>query len=299
MKTVAIYTLPTKPEAIKYAEEASILLSEMGVEVIATEDFCEEISESSSLQVQKCDLCDFEKKADVLLSFGGDGTMLAAAKILLKTGIPIMGFNVGKLGFLAEYNTKFLAQSLSDLTSGNYRVVERIVLECEIVGGDGEINYALNDFAMEKKNTSRMITVSTWSNDNHVADYKADGLILTTPTGSTAYSLSCGGPIISPGTPVFCLTPISPHTLTLRPLIIPNSAEVKLRVKSPTGESNFVMDGHKHIAVKDGEEVIIRKSEDKIKLIKPINSSYYDLLREKLLWASEIPYRKPEGEPHD
>jgi NAD+ kinase len=293
MKTVAIYTLPTKPEAIKYAEEASVLLSRMGVEVIATEDFCEEISTSSSVRVQECDLCDFEKRADVLLSFGGDGTMLAVAKTLLKSGIPIMGFNVGKLGFLAEYNTKHLENSLRDLENGNYRVVERTVLECEV---GGNIYYALNDFAMEKKNTSRMITVSAWSNGNHVADYKADGLILTTPTGSTAYSLSCGGPIISPGTPVFCLTPISPHTLTLRPLIIPNSAEVKLRVKSPTGESNFVMDGHKHIAVKDGEEVIIGKSEDKIKLIKPINSSYYDLLREKLLWASEIPYRKSEGD---
>ncbi len=293
MKTIAIFTLPTKPEALKYAEKASTLLSEMGIEVIATEEFCQELSTSSSVQVQTCKLCDFEKKADVLLSFGGDGTMLSATKILMHSGIPIMGFNVGKLGFLAEYNTKFLAQSLRDLIDGNYRVVERTLLECEI---GGKKHFALNDVAMEKKNTSRMITVSAWSNGNHVADYKADGLILTTPTGSTAYSLSCGGPIISPGTPVFCLTPISPHTLTLRPLIIPNSAEVKMKVSSPTGESSFVMDGNKHISVKDGEEILIRKSEDKIKLIKPLNSSYYDLLREKLLWASEIPYRKESGD---
>lgn len=290
MRTIAIFTIPSKPEAKVYAKKAAEILNEMGHEVIASTEFCEGLEENE-YYIQPCEQSDFEKRADYVISFGGDGTILTAAKLLMDTGIPIMGFNVGKLGFLAEYNTNHLKSSIEDLINGNYRVVERSVLECDF---KDRRYYALNDFVMEKKNTSRMINVRAYSNENHVADYRADGLILTTPTGSTAYSLSCGGPIISPGTPVFCMTPISPHTLTLRPLVIPNTAEVKMVVNSPTGESNFVIDGQKHIVVEDGEEVRIRKSESVVKLIKPLKTSYYDLLREKLLWATQIPYRAPK-----
>ena len=291
MKSVAIFTISSKPEAKVYAEEAAKILDELGAEVLATKEFCDELDEIKFKFVKQCEQNDFEKKADVVVSFGGDGTILTAAKGQIRSGIPIMGFNVGKLGFLAEYNTNRLKESLEDLLNGNYRVVERSVLECKV---NDRIYYALNDCVMEKKNTSRMITVKAFSNDNHVADYRADGLILTTPTGSTAYSLSCGGPIISPGTPVFCLTPISPHTLTLRPLIIPNTAEVKMVVSSPTGESNFVIDGQKHIVIEDEDEVTIKRSEEVVKLIKPLETSYYDLLREKLLWATSVPYKAPK-----
>jgi NAD+ kinase len=292
-KTIAIFTLPSKPEAKVYAVEAAKILNELGVDVIGNETFCNSINETDYPFISECGDAELERKADLLISFGGDGTMLSASKILIDSGVPVMGFNVGKLGFLAEYPTSLLRESLIDLINGDYRVVERSILETEI---KGKTYYALNDCIMEKKNTSRMITISAFSNNHHVADYRADGLILTTPTGSTAYSLSCNGPIIVPGTPVFCLTPISPHTLTLRPLVIPNTSDVKMIVKSPTGESNFVIDGQDVLVVKDGEEVIIRKSNAVVKLVKPINSSYFDLLKEKLLWASQIPFDKHKSD---
>jgi NAD+ kinase len=285
MKTIAIYIHPTKPEAIEYAKLAIKKLDELGAEVLSDDTLCDEVRESEFPYLKQCQEQDYEKKADIVLSFGGDGTMLFASKLMMDSGIPIMGFNVGKLGFLAEYTVSELELALENLMNGNFRVVERSVLECEI---NGKVYYAINDFVMEKKNTSRMITIRAFSNANHVADYRADGLILTTPTGSTAYSLSCNGPIITPGTPVVCLTPISPHTLTLRPLVIPDTAEITLTVESPTGESNFVVDGQEVIIVNDGEEVKIRKSKSIIKLIKPLDSSYYDLLREKFLWASHF-----------
>lgn len=293
MKTYAIFSLASKPEAKKYAKEAAKILKELGVEVIANEAFCESINPDEYSFIGECNDTDFEKKADVVISFGGDGTMLSASKLLIDSGVPIMGFNVGKLGFLAEYPTTKLRESLIDLVNGNYRVVERSMFETTI---RDKKYFALNDCVVEKKNTSRMITISAYSNTNHIADYRADGLILTTPTGSTAYSLSCNGPIIAPGTPVFCITPISPHSLTLRPLVIPNSTEVRFKVSSPTGESNFVIDGKEVIVVKDGEEVLIRKSDAVVKLIKPQNSSYFSLLKEKLLWASQIPFDKHKAE---
>lgn len=288
-KTFAIFTLASKPESKKYAKEAAKILYELGAKVIANESFCESINPEQFSFITECSDSDFEKKADIVISFGGDGTILSASKILIDSGVPIMGFNVGKLGFLAEYPTSRLKESLQELVDGNYRVVERSLLETTI---RDKKYFALNDCVIEKKNTSRMITISAYSNANHVADYRADGLILTTPTGSTAYSLSCNGPIIAPGTPVFCLTPISPHSLTLRPLVIPNSTEVRIKVNSPTGESNFVIDGKEVVVIKDGEEVLLKKSDAVVKLIKPQNSSYFDLLKEKLLWASQIPFDK-------
>ncbi|MDC1067672.1 NAD(+)/NADH kinase [Candidatus Kapabacteria bacterium] len=288
MKTVAIYIHPAKPEALEYASMAIKILDELGAEVFGADTLCEELRQSEFPFLKQCSENDFEKKADVVLSFGGDGTMLFASKLMMDTGIPIMGFNVGKLGFLAEYPVIKLKESLQSLMDGNYRIVERSILECTF---NGKSHNAINDFVMEKKNTSRMITIRAFSNNNHVADYRADGLIITTPTGSTAYSLSCGGPIITPGTPVVCLTPISPHTLTLRPLVIPDTAEISLTVESPTGESNFVIDGQDVFVVNDGDKVIIKKSDSKVKLIKPLDSSYYDLLREKFLWASHYGMR--------
>lgn len=288
MKSFAIYTHPSKPKAKEYAKKAAKILNELGAELLATEEFCEDLSTDNLNYLKPCAEKDFEKRADILLSFGGDGTMLQASKLMLESAIPIAGFNVGRLGFLAEFTLEMLEESIKDLIEGNYRIVERTILEAKV---KEKSLYALNDFVMEKKNTSRMINIRTYSNANHVADYRADGLILTTPTGSTAYSLSCGGPIIAPGTPVVCLTPISPHTLTLRPLVIPDSAEIRMVVESPTGETNFVVDGNEVVVVNDGEEVKIKKSDHIVKLIKPTNSSYYDLLREKFLWASQLGMR--------
>ncbi len=284
MKTIALFESTRKPEAIKWAMESAKLLNSLGCKVIVDPKFSinldiEEFGFINSLPTEE-----YGKIADLVISFGGDGTMLSAARQLVNSQVPIMGVNVGRLGFLAEYAVDEIEKTIMDYLNGNYRLVERAVIETFI---NGEKAFALNDIVLEKKGSSKLITVKAFSNGNHIGDYRADGLIVCTPTGSTAYSLSCGGPILSPSTQVLCLTPISPHTLTLRPLVLPDSTELTLIVDSPTGMVNLVCDGQVEYSIEDETVITIKKSEAKVKLIKPLGSSYYDLLRAKLLWARD------------
>jgi len=283
MKKIALYENADKPEAVVYAEKSVRILIKHDAEVFAQQSLIDKLPADLTGYVKAVKLEEFERFADGVISFGGDGTMLSCSRALIDSNIPIIGFNVGKLGFLAEYSVDEIEESLRKLINGDYRVVDRFVIETEI---DGERLFALNDFVIEKRNSSRMITVTTFANDHHIADYRADGLIITTPTGSTAYSLSCNGPVIAPATKVLCLTPISPHSLNLRPVVIPDTNELRCSIFSPTGDANFVVDGQIIRVVKSGAEVKIKRSEAIIKLIKPKESSYYDLLRKKLLWAA-------------
>ncbi len=283
MEKIAFFESSGKHDAIIWAERALDILLRHDVEVMTDDSLAAKMSEEHRSKIKIVTHQDFEKHADMVISFGGDGTMLAAARVLIESNVPIMGVNVGKLGFLAEYSTSRLEEALEEVLNGKFRVVDRTVLETEV---DGEIIFTLNDFVIEKKDSSRMITLEAYSNEHYIGDYRADGLIITTPTGSSAYSLSCGGPIIAPTTEVICLTPISPHTLTLRPLVIPDSNELRLKLYSPTGRAALVADGQVEKTLKNDEIIVIRKSESKIKLIKPTNSSYFSVLRRKLLWAA-------------
>jgi NAD+ kinase len=285
MKKIGIYENSSKPEAIECAIHAAKKLLKMDVQCFAKREFLEKIDPEIAKKFQEIEENEFERYIDVLISFGGDGTMLSAANLLLKSNIPIMGVNVGKLGFLAEYSIQSLDKALIDLVEGNFRIVDRSVLEAN---AKGQTLYALNDFVVEKKGSSRMITVSAYTNEHYIGDYRGDGLIVTTPTGSTAYSLSCGGPILSPSTKVICLTPIAPHSLTYRPLVLPDTNEIELRVFSPTGEANLVADGRTTVTIQNNDTIKIHKSNYVVKLIKPTNSTYYDLLRKKLLWAANV-----------
>ncbi|MGA2297017.1 MAG: NAD(+)/NADH kinase [FCB group bacterium] len=282
MKKVAIFDGPGKLETIKWAEFSIKKLKTLGAECCCRPELIDILSKDLKDYVKPCCLEEFDNFADVVISFGGDGTMLSVARILLKTEIPIMGVNVGRLGFLAEFSVKDLEKSLENLMLGNYRVVDRMVLETEY---RGEIIYALNDFVIEKRNSSRMITLDLETNNHYIGSLRADGLIITTPTGSTAYSLSCGGPILVPSADVICITPISPHSLNLRPLVLPDTNEIVIKIYSPTGEANLVSDGQINKVLANADSLLIKRSEAHIKLIKPLDSSYYDLLREKLLWS--------------
>ncbi len=285
MRKIGIYENYSKPEAISCAEYTAKKLIKMDVQCFAKKEFLEKIDPKLAVKFNVIEENEFERFIDVLISFGGDGTMLSAANLLLKSNIPIMGVNVGKLGFLAEYSIQDLDKALIDLVEGNFRIVDRSVLEGEVTQNK---YFALNDFVVEKRGSSRMITVMAYTNDHYIGDYRGDGLIVTTPTGSTAYSLSCGGPILSPSTKVICLTPIAPHSLTYRPLVLPDTNEIELKSYSPTGEANFVADGRTTVLIKNYDSIKIRKSEHVVKLIKPNNSTYYDLLRKKLLWAANV-----------
>lgn len=283
MKKIALFENDGKPEAIKYAELTAQKLNNLGAEVFARRRLLEHFSQETANIVNEIQLSDFEKHSDVVLSFGGDGTMLTAVHHMLDTDIPIMGINVGKLGFLAEFSVNKLDDNLDDLVNGNYRVVDRTCLTTKI---DDSEYFALNDFVIEKRDISQMISVETYTDEHYVGDYTGDGLIISTPTGSTAYSLSCNGPIIAPSTSVLCITPISPHSLTLRPLVIPDRIEVRIKVKSSDRHAILVADGKVKRTLQQGEEILIQLSDSKVKLIKPRNSSYYDVLRNKLLWGA-------------
>lgn len=284
MEKVALFENQKKKEAIELAQYVAKELFQKDIKCFVSYDLFEYFSEEYKKYVTAIALGDFDKYADAVMTFGGDGTILSAVRYVSNNEIPILGINVGKLGFLAEYSNKMIDRAINDLLTGNYRVVDRTMLSTNI---NGEPIYALNDFVIEKLSSSRMITLHTYSDEHFVGSYRADGLIINTPTGSTAYSLACGGPIIAPSARVICITPISPHSLTFRPLVIPDENQVRIIVESPSNEAKFVADGQVEKILKNNDEVKISLADYKVKLIKPMQSSYYDVLRAKLLWATD------------
>jgi NAD+ kinase len=281
MRTYAIYEAVGRAEAETLAVEAIKILLKLGAKVLVSHNLVSKYSDIAK------DTTSYDREADTIvadfiLTFGGDGTILSAVQTFIKSDTPIMGFNVGKLGFLAEFGTKGLEQTLLDLTNGDYRITDRTALETTV--GDEQI-IALNDIVLEKSDASHMVDIRVCSNNHFVGEYFADGLIVTTPTGSTAYSLSAGGPVIFPNSPVMCITPVSPHSLTHRPLVVPDNQVLEFEVFSRTGELNLVADGKVRMKVATGDRIQIRKSEEIVKLVEPKNGSFFDVLRDKFLWA--------------
>lgn len=284
MKRIGLFCNTTKPKALEWAETAVRMLQAAGAECCAEPEVVGQFSPGHTRAVRSLAVEEFERFADVIISFGGDGTMLTAARLFLDSNIPIMGINFGKLGFLAEFNADQLEHALSALLTGDYIIEDRAMAEVSL--GD-ETLYALNDFVIQRKNFARMITVRAYVDGNIIADYRADGLIVATPTGSTAYSLSCGGPVIAPSCSVFCLTPISPHSLTLRPLVVPDTSEICLEPVADTGDVQLIADGQVVRTVKGSGQITIRRSAEEVKLVKQVGRSYYDLLKSKLLWSAD------------
>ncbi|WP_298549979.1 NAD kinase [uncultured Algibacter sp.] len=226
---------------------------------------------------------------DFLVSIGGDGTILRATMFVKDLGIPIIGINTGRLGFLATIQVNAIEKAIQDIIDGNYRISERSLLSVETSSGNKDIkamNFALNEISVSRKNTTAMITIDTYLDDEFLNSYWSDGLIVSTPTGSTGYSLSCGGPVITPGSSSFVLTPIAPHNLSARPLVIPDSTEIHLRVNGR--EKTHLISLDSRIATLDNGTLIkIKKANFKIKMIDLLNESFLDTLRKKLLWGED------------
>lgn len=226
---------------------------------------------------------------DLLVSIGGDGTILRAITFVKDMNIPIIGINTGRLGFLATIQVNEIENAIQDIIDGKYKISERCLLEIETTPENSDItslNFALNEIAVSRKNTTSMITVETHLDGEYLTSYWSDGLIVSTPTGSTGYSLSCGGPVITPGTSSFVLTPIAPHNLSARPLVIPDSTEIQLKVDGR--EENHLVSLDSRIATLDNGALIkIKKASFKIKMIDLLNESFLDTLRKKLLWGED------------
>lgn len=226
---------------------------------------------------------------DVLVSIGGDGTILRAITYVKDLGIPIVGINTGRLGFLATIQEDAIEDAMHYILNKNYNISERTLLQIETFPENSdlkELNFALNEIAVSRKNTTSMITVETLLNDEYLTSYWSDGLIVSTPTGSTGYSLSCGGPVITPGANSLVLTPIAPHNLSARPLVIPDSTEIKLKVNGR--EDNFLVSLDSRIATLSNDTlIVVKKASFSIKMIELNQESFLDTLRKKLLWGED------------
>jgi NAD+ kinase len=226
---------------------------------------------------------------DMLISIGGDGTMLRAATLVGKSGIPLLGVNAGRLGFLASVQKENIANFLQLVIEKKYTISPRSLLSLQCIPENEdiqELNFALNEISVSRKDTTSMITIETYLNNEYLNSYWADGLIVATPTGSTGYSLSCGGPILTPDVSSFVLTPIAPHNLNARPLVIPDSTEIRLKVSGR--EDFYLVSLDSRIAsLKNESTLIIKKTPYEINMVEIEGETFLKTLRNKLLWGED------------
>lgn len=234
------------------------------------------------------DLEELGRRSDVVIAFGGDGTFLAVARAVGQLGVPIFGVNLGGLGFLADVRIEELYPCLEDLLAGQYDVIERMLLRAAVMDSPERVFYALNDVVIDKGGSPRIIEICMHVDDVYFNTYVADGLIVATPTGSTAYSLAAGGPIVIPTMRVVIITPLCPHSLSARPVVIPPESVV--RVAATTGDQhvNLTADGQIGCMLRSGQEVEIRVADYRVKWVATRRRRFYEVLRLKLHWGEEL-----------
>ncbi len=228
------------------------------------------------------------KACDLIISVGGDGTMLAAARMVGGSGVPILGVNLGKLGFLAEVSVDHLVECLDDIRKGRYVIEERMTLEATVSADPAKRYTALNDIVIDRGSSPRVVDLETTVTDDFLATYTADGIILATPTGSTAYSLASGGPIVEPHSPVVIVNPISPHTLSARPVIVSAESVIRVAVRGGVAQVHITGDGQFGDFFPPPVEFTIRRGKQTVRLVKTSCRTYFDLLRTKLMWGRDI-----------
>jgi len=227
------------------------------------------------------------REGDILIAFGGDGTILSAARLVGERGTPILGINLGKLGFLAELSTEDMQHALSEILDNRFLIEERLVLEAVSPQLPGTILHAVNDIVVDKSRSSRLIDVHTHIDGAFAVTYRGDGLIVSTPTGSTGYALSNNGPIVIPTCRVFGITPISPHTLNGRPLVVPDTSTIRIVATADAEELLISADGQEASFVKPPVEITICKASYPLRLVKRMDRTYFDVLRAKLFWGQD------------
>jgi NAD+ kinase len=276
----------------QYIEELLNVLDEENVEVSIEENFFKLIDQNKGIEKDYRHFKSFtelDPSFDVFISVGGDGTILKAVNYIQDSNIPILGINTGRLGFLATVNKEDIRSTIIALIKQEYTISDRSLL-CISTNPDNEdlcrSNFALNEIAVSRKNTTSMITIDTWLGDEYLTAYWADGLIVSTPTGSTGYSLSCGGPVITPSTKALAITPIAPHNLNARPLIIKDNTKITLKVSGREDEYLVSMDS-RIATLKNNTTVVIKKAPFKLKMVEFTGDTFLKTLRKKLLWGED------------
>jgi NAD+ kinase len=282
VKTVGIISKPGIPRGYELVPALVEWLHERGVRVRMDEQTAVYADGNSGLPRDAV-----PDETDLIIVLGGDGTLLAAARALRGRQIPLLPVNLGGLGFLTAITAREIYSALERGFRGEHRVGTRRMIHCELRRGENVIGRydALNDVVVTKASLARMIDIRTYVDEHYVCTYKADGLIVCTPTGSTAYSLSAGGPIIFPTVAALCITPICPHMLTNRPVLVPDTMRIRMRNLAEDDTAFLTIDGQTGEPLMHADEIVCSKSEQKILLVRPPRMMYFDVLREKLSWG--------------
>ena len=288
IKRVGIVLKPHQPQALKTICELTVWLGQRGIELVGGPQIEREtIEHETGCSVHEVEPEELAAASDLVLVLGGDGTMIATARLIGDEEVPVLGVNYGGLGYLTEFRIEELYEALEMILAGNFRLDKRVMLAVEL-HRDQEIvtvNRVLNDVVINKSALARIIEIETYLNQQYVSSFRADGLIVSTPTGSTAYNLSAGGPVIFPSMNAVVITPICPFTLSNRPIVVPDSAVIELLMKTANEEVALTLDGQVGFPLTVNDRVVIRKSRTTFNLIQPSNRNYFDVLRDKLRWG--------------
>ncbi|GGE38747.1 NAD kinase [Psychroflexus planctonicus] len=278
------------PDSGKYIKQLVEVLQERGDEIWFEKSYYKLIEKENILQIDNPKIFnELDNSFNFFFSIGGDGTILSAIKFVKQLDIPLVGINTGRLGFLASIHKDEIKETLNKILSGSYAISRRSLIEVETKPAeaiDEDFKFALNEVAISRKDSTSMITVETWLDEDYLNAYWADGIIISTPTGSTGYSLSCGGPVITPDTKSMVITPIAPHNLNARPLVFPD--DKKLRFKVSGREEFFLisMDSRTY-SLPANTEIRLKKAGFSIPLVQLHESSFLSTLRKKLLWGED------------
>lgn len=282
MKSIGIISKPHHAEAKRVLEELVPWLAERGKAVVMDVDTASLVGETTGVEKDR-----LPEQVEMIIVLGGDGTFLSVARLTEGRDVPLLGVNLGGLGFLTEVTQEQIFETLGEIFEGNYGVGERLLLQAHVHRDDERIaEYrALNDVVINKGALARIISLETYVNGVYVNTFAADGIIISTPTGSTAYNLAAGGPILSPELGALIINPICPHTLTNRPLVLPEDVTVEVVLKAEGEDVLLTLDGQVGFALRYDDVVEVRKAPETVKLIEPPRRNYFQVLRTKLRWG--------------
>jgi NAD+ kinase len=286
---IAIYGRPTEDNVSEYILPLFTKLNDYHAEVIIYEPFYNYIKQKLQLPTSIITVfnthTELNKSIDCVLSLGGDGTFLELLTFVRNSGIPMLGINTGRLGFLATVAKTEIANAIDSIEQKKFSIEKRSLLSLHTTTNlFGELNYGMNELTLMKKDTSAMITINTYVNNEYLNSYFADGLIIATPTGSTAYSLSCGGPLVMPDSANFIITPIAPHNLNVRPLVISDNNVITLKVTGRSSHYLVSLDSRSEI-IDSSIELTLKKADFNVNLIQLENKNFFNTIRNKLLWG--------------
>lgn len=288
IERVGVVVKPHQPDALQTICRLVQWLSERSIALVGTPELeSERVEHETGCAVQTVARDELAKHVDLIIVLGGDGTMIATARMVGDREVPVLGVNYGSLGYLAEFRMEEMFPALEAILEGNYQIDSRVMLAAELFRGKDQLmsTRVLNDVVINKSALARIIEIEASLNHQFVNSFRADGLIVSTPTGSTAYNLSAGGPVIYPSMNAVVITPICPFTLSNRPIVVPDDAVIELCLKTPNEEVALTLDGQVGIPLKPEDRVVIKKSRAAFNLVQPANRNYFDVLRDKLRWG--------------